>query len=335
MKIVYSLISTFCLLLLALTPHSIRAHAFDPSLLIIEEQPSHQWELYWQRPDLNGSPLPLELILPSSCKGLENLHVTRQGANWVQQGLIECSQDALNQDIVIQQLNQFDVSVIVRFAEKQQSHYSTYLLNPDKTALRLVTDSSVWGVLTTYGYLGFEHILEGWDHLLFLFALMLLIKDLRKLVIAVTAFTVAHSVTLFASTMQLIFISAQFVESIIALSIVFLAYEVVKSQPDKPSLTQQFPWLVTFSFGLLHGFGFAGALQEIGIPPEEVPLTLLAFNLGVEAGQITFLLVVYGMIRLLQQVNMRALNQQRWLIPSCAYLIGTLSSYWLIERVVT
>ena len=147
------------------------------------------------------------------------------------------------------------------------------------------------GVLATYFALGVDHILRGIDHLMFVFALILLVRDRRALVGAVTAFTVAHSLSLAAAALGWIVVPAPPVEAVVALSIMFLAAELVRPA-GAPSLTARFPWVVAFAFGLLHGLGFARALLEIGLPEGEVPLALFAFNLGVEAGQLLFIALV-------------------------------------------
>jgi hydrogenase/urease accessory protein HupE len=147
-------------------------------------------------------------------------------------------------------------------------------------------------VALTYFILGVEHILEGIDHLLFVFALLLLVRDWRSLVKAVTAFTLAHSITLTGATLGYMSLPQAPVEAIIALSVVFVAREIIGGERGNESLSGRMPWIMAFAFGLLHGFGFAGALKEVGLPQSDVPLALLSFNLGVEAGQLVFVAAV-------------------------------------------
>jgi hydrogenase/urease accessory protein HupE len=171
----------------------------------------------------------------------------------------------------------------------------------------------------------------GYDHLLFVLCLVLLLNGARRVVATVTAFTVAHSITLVATTLELISLPGPPVEAAIALSIVFLAVEIVKREPDAPRLSERIPWVVAFLFGLLHGFGFAGALAEIGLPQGEVPMALLTFNLGVEAGQIV--IVIGAMLTLWALHRANALYAARARMFS-AYAIGSVAAMWLLQRIV-
>ena len=185
-------------------------------------------------------------------------------------------------------------------------------------------------VAWAYFVLGVEHILGGIDHLLFVLALLLLVHGTRRIVATVTAFTVAHSITLVAATLGLVHVPGPPVEAIIALSIVFVASEVIHGLRGKPGLTARAPWVVAFSFGLLHGLGFAGALAEVGLPQVAIPVALLTFNLGVEAGQLLFVFAVL----LLRTVFARVLaDRPAWLTAATAYAIGSVAAYWTIERV--
>ena len=170
--------------------------------------------------------------------------------------------------------------------------YSTTLVRPSKPWIEVATSRSSLEVATAYLMHGIEHILFGYDHLLFVLALILIVRRGRALLITVTAFTIAHSITLSLATLGLVHVPGPPVEATIALSILLLAREIIRSDRGRPSLTAQWPWLVAFTFGLLHGFGFAGALTEIGLPQGDIPLALLAFNIGVEAGQLIFIAAV-------------------------------------------
>jgi len=185
--------------------------------------------------------------------------------------------------------------------------------------------------------LGMEHILAGFDHLLFVIALVLLLhagrnRALWPIVKAVTAFTVAHSLTLAGTTLDLVSLPIWPVEVVIALSIIFLAVEVVKSREDDPRLSERAPWLVAFLFGLLHGFGFAGALAEIGLPEGDVPVALLTFNLGVEAGQ---LLIVAATWAILLLIFRRAESVYKMTRMTAAYAIGITACFWFTERLIS
>ena len=198
-----------------------------------------------------------------------------------------------------------------------------FILQPSKGPLEVVS---------TYTLLGFEHILAGFDHLLFVFALILVVRNRRQLVLTVTAFTVAHSITLALATLDIVTVPGPPVEAAIALSIVFVALEVLQRSRGHAGLATRKPWLVAFSFGLLHGLGFAGALAEVGLPHNAIPLALLFFNVGVELGQLTFIAVVLLAAALLGRL-LRISSEPRWAVQLQAYVIGGLASYWLIERI--
>ncbi len=186
-----------------------------------------------------------------------------------------------------------------------------------------------WEVSQTYLKLGIEHILSGLDHLLFVLALMLLISDRWTLMKTITAFTVAHSITLASSALGYWSLPQAPVEATIALSIAFVASELAKAQSGAPRTSEMYPWLVAFAFGLLHGFGFAGALNEIGLPQQDIPLALLSFNVGVEAGQLLFvaaLLVAFRAVKALVLVPVRPAR------VAAAYMIGVMSTCWLLTR---
>ena len=167
-------------------------------------------------------------------------------------------------------------------------------------------------IVRTYLGLGVEHILTGVDHLLFVLGLLLLVRGFGRLVKTVSAFTIAHSVTLALATLGFVHVPSPPVEAVIALSIVFVAKEILRSRgrsaSTQPSLTERQPWLVAFSFGLLHGLGFAGGLSEVGLPEGHIPLALLLFSIGVEVGHFSFIAAVFALMAL-----------GRWMLVGCAY----------------
>ena len=184
--------------------------------------------------------------------------------------------------------------------------------------------------MPTYSKLGFEHILLGIDHLLFVLALILITKGKWKIIKTVTAFTIAHSITLSLAALGYVEFPSAPVEAVIALSIVFLAIEIIKVSKGKQTLTSKKPWLVAFTFGLLHGFGFAGALSKIGLPQLDIPIALAFFNVGVELGQLAFVLVVIAIMWLLRKTKF---NWPSWAKKIPPYAIGSMASFWLVERV--
>jgi hydrogenase/urease accessory protein HupE len=180
-----------------------------------------------------------------------------------------------------------------------------------------------------YFVLGVEHILSGIDHLLFVLALVLIVRGVGLLVKTITAFTIAHSITLALATLGFVKVPSAPVEAVIALSIVFVAAEIVRARRGEHGLTERAPWLVAGTFGLLHGFGFAGALAQVGLPQNDIPLALLFFNLGVEAGQLAFVAAVLAVLALVRRAN---ITFPRWtpLVPP--YAIGSIAMFWVIQR---
>jgi hydrogenase/urease accessory protein HupE len=239
--------------------------------------------------------------------------------------------------VSIEGLSATSTDVLVRI-ESLEGAVQTERLSPTKTSfvVQAVPDSGE--VAATYLRLGVEHILFGFDHLLFVLALVILVHDWRRVAVTVTAFTIAHSITLAAATLGFVNVPGPPVEATIALSIVLVAVEILNARRGKPSLTARLPWLVAFSFGLLHGFGFAGALAEVGLPQHAIPIALLFFNLGVEMGQLAFVAAVLtagGLFRAAMALRLEpALLQgvaNRFDVIA-AYAIGTLAAFWLIER---
>jgi hypothetical protein len=204
-------------------------------------------------------------------------------------------------------------------------------LVPSRASFVVPEAASGWDVAVAYLALGVEHILGGVDHLLFVLALLLLVRGFTLLLKTITAFTVAHSLTLALAALGVLNVPGAPVEAVIALSILFLASEIVRTRGGQIGLTARYPWVVAFTFGLLHGLGFAGALAEVGLPQSAIPLALLFFNVGVEVGQLLFVgasLVVVDLIRR-PRFTWPAWS---WRLP--AYGIGSVAAFWCAERVV-
>ncbi len=219
--------------------------------------------------------------------------------------------------------------VIVR-VERQDGTSQTERLVPERPMFVVAAPTGAAEVAWSYLRLGVEHILGGVDHLLFVLALLLIVRGGKRIFVTVTAFTVAHSVTLVAATLGWVHVPGPPVEAIIALSIVFVASEVVHGLQGRPGLTARAPWVVAFSFGLLHGFGFAGALAEVGLPQTAIPLALLMFNVGVELGQLMFVVAVLAGWSLLARLPAR---RPAWWPYVAPYAIGGLAMFWVIERI--
>lgn len=184
--------------------------------------------------------------------------------------------------------------------------------------------------VAAYFAIGVEHIIFGFDHLLFVLGLLILVDDRKRLLATITAFTLAHCMTLALTTLEVIDLSNNAIEAVIALSLILLGVEAVRKLNGEPGLTAAAPWIVAFGFGLIHGLGFAGALAEIGLPQDQIPLSLLLFNLGIESGQILFVLVLIGLHFATQRIGIKFPKWANYILP---YFIGIVSSYWFLERV--
>jgi hydrogenase/urease accessory protein HupE len=219
------------------------------------------------------------------------------------------------------------VDVLVRIAFKD-GRVVSHLLRPDAPSF-VFHANDAGPAAGGYFILGVEHILFGIDHLLFILALVLIVRGVSLLVKTITAFTVAHSITLALATLGMVHVPSAPVEATIALSIVFVALEILRSCRGERGLTERVPWLVAGTFGLLHGFGFAGALSQVGLPANDIPLALLFFNLGVEAGQLAFVVAALGVIALVRRLEFAF---PRWtpLVPP--YAIGSVAMFWVIQR---
>jgi hydrogenase/urease accessory protein HupE len=246
----------------------------------------------------------------------------------IERGRIRCDKPLAGSRILISGLEATQTDVLVR-VEGADGAVETERLTPAQPGFNVPARPSRLAVLWTYFQLGVEHILTGVDHLLFLLCLVLLVRDLRMLLATVTAFTVAHSITLAAATLGFVNVRSVPVEATIALSIVFLASELLRDPAQRSVITQYYPWLVAFSFGLLHGLGFAGALSEVGLPQGEIPLALFSFNLGVECGQLAFIATALSVIYL---ARFALRHSPVWAPRVAAYAIGCIASYWVFER---
>jgi len=206
----------------------------------------------------------------------------------------------------------------------------TQRLTPMHSSVSIPEQASALDVTGVYLKLGVEHILLGIDHLLFVLALLLITQGTWRLVKTITAFTVAHSITLGLATLGFVHVPSPPVEAVIALSIVFLAAEIVHARRGKAGITARAPWIVAFVFGLVHGFGFAGALSEVGLPQGQIPLALLFFNVGVEAGQLLFIAAILGSLAVFRRTR---LPLPGWTILMLPYTIGVVAMFWLVQRV--
>jgi hydrogenase/urease accessory protein HupE len=267
-----------------LLSHLALADELRPGYLELRQTSSDTYNLLFKIPALgNDLRLGIYVKLPEGTHDVAAPRSTFNGGAYIERRSIRRDGGLAGHIISIEGLSATSTDVLVRI-EGLSGATQTERLSPTKTAFVVQTTPGASEVAATYLRLGIEHILFGFDHLLFVLALVILVREWRRVAVTVTAFTVAHSITLAAATLGFVKVPGPPVEAAIALSIVLVAVEIVNARHGKPSLTARLPWLVAFSFGLLHGFGFAGALAEVGLPQHAIPVALLFFNLGVEIG---------------------------------------------------
>jgi len=323
----------FVVVLVGLYPAMpVNADEIRPALLDIKEQNTGLFTVTWKVPTRGDRVLAITPQLPNSLELMGSPTVQDMPGARIEHATYRNTSESLTgQTIVIDGLLAVQTDVLLLIQLQDGTQHSA-ILRPASPGFTIPLEASKLKVAGDYWRMGTIHILEGVDHLLFVLALLLIVPGLRQLVKAVTAFTVAHSITLALATLGVVHVPAAPTEAIIALSILFLATEIVHKHNGQFSLTETYPWIIAFIFGLFHGLGFAGALSEIGVPQHEVPLALLMFNVGVETGQLLFIAVVLGLIALLKRLPLTA-PQGAWrLLP---YGIGSVAAFWTIERVMS
>jgi hydrogenase/urease accessory protein HupE len=308
-----------------------QSHELRPAYLEIKQTRPEHYEIFWKVPAKEeGLRLSLNLRIPEHCRPLVPSREHFTPTAHIEKLNIQCNGGLAGRKIYVDGLQSTLTDVLVRY-EQLDGTQQTARMDPAQPYFIPSAAPNPWQTVQTYFYLGVEHILLGIDHLLFILALLLLIRGWRRLVATVTAFTVAHSITLAAATLGWVKVPGPPVEAVIALSVVFVASEILHFYRGRYSLTEQYPWIVAFSFGLLHGLGFAGALSEVGLPQKFIPLALLFFNLGVEAGQLIFVALVLAVIWFFRKLPIRSPQWTQTLLP---YAIGSIAMFWVIQRVV-
>lgn len=305
-----------------------QADEVRPASIDFTELTPGEWSLAWKQPVASGRQIELIMpVIPDMCEMVGEPRRSLGAAALLGNVDVRCNGDVAGGTIGLPQLAGM-ADALVRVAPLEREVQSHRLTASQPLAV-IIARPDRWQVLRSYFAIGTEHILMGWDHLLFVIALVLLVSGGWNVVKAATAFTIAHSITLIATTLGYAGLPQRPVEALIALSIVFLAVELARG--ERETLTRRWPWIVAFGFGLLHGFGFAGALRAIGLPEGEVPAALLAFNLGVEAGQ---LLVIATVLVLLAVIQRLAPKAEAPALKFTTYAIGITAAYWLVDRVV-
>jgi len=305
------------------------AHEARPAYLEIKEKAPGRYDILWRTPVLSGMRLPVQLRLPAGVVNLTEPSVQELSDSLLERRSIDAGPGGLagkRMDFVGLQGTITDVLVRIELADGRKW---TTIVRPSQSWVEIAAAQGRLAVLGAYVVHGIRHIAFGADHLLFVLGLLLIVQDRWMLVKTVTAFTVAHSLTLAIATFGYAAAPLLPLNAAIALSIFFLGPEIVRSWRGQTSFTIRHPWVVAFLFGLLHGFGFAGALTGAGLPRQDLPLALLGFNVGVEIGQVGFILIVLGLERAFRTLQIR---WPRWVAALPGYAVGTLGAFWTIQR---
>ncbi len=308
---------------------SSTAHELRPAYLDIRETTVGDFAIVWKTPALGEMRLGLYVRLPDTCSQIGEMVNSFEAGAFFERWTARCPGGLRGRSLTIDGLRTSLTDALVRLAYVDGST-QVARLTPERPSLAITASQTTFEVAQTYFLLGVEHILLGLDHLIFVFALMLLISDRWMLVKTITAFTVAHSITLVGAALGFISLPQKPVEAAVALSIAFVASELARSRSGQRRLSETYPWVVAFAFGLLHGLGFAGALKDIGLPQTDVALALLTFNLGVEAGQLLFVATILLAARASSALVAIPFEPVRMM---ASYMIGTMSMLWLITRI--
>ncbi len=326
------------LLLVAAAAGTASAHEVRPAYLELIERADGKADITWKQPSAG---LMVVAIKPRITGGLterkadyvgtaENFELRRWlGVDLEGDGLSGRKIEIAGLDKTIT-----DTLVLIRLKNGDDISQVLSATNPAMTI-----DGRSGAAVPAYLLLGIEHILTGVDHLLFVFGLLLLSSGWRQLLKTITAFTIAHSITLAATALKLIEVNPQLIEAMVAYSILFLAVELIRKQRGNEELTQRYPWVIAFAFGLLHGAAFAGALKQIGLPEGNIPLSLFVFNVGVETGQLIFVAFVMVVLAGLRRVPLPSaaprttVYRHAW--TAASYAIGSFATFWFLERLHT
>lgn len=304
------------------------AHDVRPAFLELTQTGPAHYDMVWKLP-LRGDAAPaMTPVFPDDCHELSSSDaLSAQGAR-VQRSAIECARTLSGRLLRVQGLGQTRLDTLVQVNLADGSTQS-FLLRGSHDSFTVAVIPSALDVAGSYVALGVEHIMLGFDHLLFVLGLLWIVRGWRRLIGTITSFTLAHSLTLALATLDVVRVPGPPVEAMIALSIVCLAAEILRELSGSPGWTARQPWAIAFAVGLLHGLGFAGALADVGLPESQLPLALVSFNVGVELGQVACVLLVSFVLRLTR--HWRA-NTPPWLARGTVYALGTVAAFWAAER---
>jgi len=308
----------------------VQAHEVRPGYLEITEGRGGELRIVWRLPVAGVYSVPLVPSISTGWLQGEPYSSSRTDSTWVREWRVPAPRaDLAGANVEVLGLERTITDVLLRVVYANGTEF-TQLLSPAAPSVRLPSATKAGLPIRQYLELGFTHIWSGIDHLLYICGLVLLVRDTRSLVKTITGFTAAHSITLAAAALGYVHVPSAPVEATIALSIVYVAAEVVNKWQGRTSLAQRIPWVIAFGFGLLHGLGFAGALAEVGLPAHAIPMALLLFNIGIEIGQLTFVALLLLGAKALWRMTPKLVSRLSWASP---YAIGSLASFWLIERI--
>ena len=321
----------FTVVAVTLAAHALFAHEVRPAYLELRQTAANTYAVLWKVPAVGDMRLSIHPRFPENCKPAGDVASYRASDSYTERLSLACPGGLNGGKIAINGLAATITDVLVRI---ERTDGSTQVTRLTRSVPALVVDDSPGRlqVARVYSALGVEHILTGMDHLLFVLALIIITRGGWKLAKTVTAFTLSHSITLTAATLGFVHVPQRPVEAVIALSIVFVAAEILRMRRGIKSITISAPWMVAFSFGLIHGLGFAGGLSDAGLPAAHIPTALLFFSVGVEAGHFLFIGVVLSLTALVRRIR---IPFPRWteLVPP--YAIGTIAMFWIIQRTVS
>jgi hydrogenase/urease accessory protein HupE len=309
-------------------PGRALAHEVRPGYLEIRETDAGRYHVLWKQPAAGEMRLSIDPVFPDSCSPAEPGSQELTGVALLLRTELRCEGGLSGKTIAISGLEATLTDVVVAVHYRSGAS-ETHLLRPAAPSVVLDSESSTGARALAFLRIGIEHILMGVDHLLFVLGLLLIVKNRTMLLKTITSFTVAHSITLALATLGIASAPVAPLNAAIALSILFLGPEIVRSWRGETSFTIRHPWVVAFAFGLLHGFGFASGLTSMGLPSAEIPLALLLFNVGVELGQLFFVLVIVLLERSFRTLEIR---WPRFVESLPGYTVGTLGAFWTVQR---
>ncbi len=320
------------LLLAALvTSPAAWAHEARPAYLEMKETAPGLFSVLWRTPVLAGRRLPVVLSIPEDVRNMKEPTVQELADSLVERRSIDVGPNGLEGRRIEFVGLQLTITDVLARVEMLDGRKVTAIARPSQPWIEMAASQTWLGVAGTYVVQGIRHILFGADHMLFVLGLLLIVKDRWMLLKTVTAFTVAHSITLAIATLGYAEVPVLPLNATIALSILFLGPEIVRSWRGETSFTIRHPWVVAFAFGLLHGFGFASALTGAGLPRRELPLALVTFNVGVELGQVAFIALILALERSFRILEVR---WPRWVQALPGYTVGSLGAFWTVQRLV-